>query len=141
MYERVVYEIELRHKKQTKVYTSYIFGKNIYSDKNEGTEVEELSLDEVYDRFHYATVSSGWFNKWITGVSGLQTGEKFREFWTVDGFGVSVHKNNFVSFKIVKTYKNDTSNHSLEYLMKNLSADEMIEYLKDNGLNVCPMIK
>lgn len=139
MYERVVYEIELHHKKQTKVYTKHLYSKNIYSDKDEGTEVETLSLDDVYDRFHYATVSSGWFDKWIHNVSGLQTGEKFREFWVDDGFSVSIHKNNLVSFRIITTYENDTSSHSLEYLMKNLSADEMIEYLKDNGLNVCPI--
>lgn len=90
---------------------------------------------------HYATAPSGRFNKWLYGVSGLQTGEKFREFWVDDGFGVSIHKNNFVSFRIITTYKNDTSNYSLEYLMKNLSADEMIEYLKDNGLNVCPIVR
>lgn len=145
MYKRVAYEIELLHKNKTKVYTKYLYVKNIYSDKDEGTEIETLTLDEVYDRFHYATVSSGWFNKWINkwinGISGLQTGEKFREFWVDDGFGVSVHKYNFVSFKIITTYENDTSKHSLEYLMKNLSADEMIEYLKDNGLNVCPIAR
>ena len=139
MYERVVYEIEIYHKKQTKVYTKHLYSKNIYSDKDEGTEVETLSLDDVYDRFHYATVSSGWFDKWIHNVSGLQTGEKFREFWVDDGFSVSIHKNNLVSFRIITTYENDTSSHSLEYLMKNLSADESIEYLKDNGLNVCPI--
>ena len=141
MYKRVVYEIELHHKKQTKVYTKHLYTKNIYSDKDESTEVEILSLDDVYDRFHYATGSSGWFNKWLDGVSGLQTGEEFREFWVDDGFNVSIHKNNFVSFRIITAYKNDTSNHSLEYLIKNLSADEMIEYLKDNGLNVCPIAR
>ena len=141
MYKRVVYEIELHHKKQTEAYTKHLYTKNIYSDKDESTEVEILSLDDVYDRFHYATVSSGWFNKWLDGVSGLQTGEKFREFWVDDGFGISIHKNNLVSFRIITDYKNDTSNHSLEYLIKNLSADEMIEYLKDNGLNVCPIVR
>ena len=139
MYKRVAYEIELLHKNETKVYTKHLYVKNIYSDKDEGKEIEKLSLDDVYDRCHYATVSSGWFNKWLNGVSGLQTGEKFREFWVDGGFSVSIHKNNFVSFKIITTYENDTSNHSLEYLIKNLPADEMIEYLKDNGLNICPI--
>ena len=141
MYERISYEIELLHKKKTKVYTKHLYTKNIYSDKNEGTEIETLTLDDVFDRCHYATISSGWFNKWLNGVSGLQTGEKFRQFWVDGNIGVSVHKNNFVSFKIITTYKNDTSKYSLEYLMKNLSADEMIEYLKDNGLNVCPITR
>ena len=108
MYKRVVYEIELHHKKQTEVYTKHLYTKNIYSDKDEGTEVETLSLDDVYDRFHYTTVSSGWFNKWIHNVSELQTGEKFCEFWVDDGFSVSIHKNNLVSFRVVTTYENDT---------------------------------
>lgn len=141
MYKRVAYEIELLHKNETKVYTKHLYVKNIYSDKDEGKEIEKLSLDDVYDRCHYATVSSGWFNKWLNGVSGLQTGEKFREFWVDGGFSVSIHKNNFVSFRIITTYENDTSNHSLEHLMENLPADEMIEYLKDNGLNVCPIVR
>ena len=143
MYERVVYEIELLHKKKTKaytkVYTKHFYTKNIYSDKNEGTEIETLTLDDVFDKFHFAIVPSGWFEKWLDGVSGLQKGEKFCQFWVDGDIGVSVHKNNFVSFKIITTYENDTSKHSLEYLMKNLSADEMIEYLKNNGLNVCPI--
>lgn len=141
MYERVVYEIELLHKKKTKVYTKHLYVKDIYSDKDEGTEIEELSLDDVFDRFNSQTVPSGWFNKLIDGGLGLQTGDKFREFWVDGSMNVSIHKHNFVSFKIITTYENNTSKHSLEYLMKNLSADEMIEYLKDNGLNVCPIAR
>ena len=137
-YKRVTYEIELLYKKKTKVYTKHFYCKNIYSNKDEGTEIETLSLDDVFDRCHYATVSSGWFHKWLDGISGLQTGEKFSQLW-VDSIVVSIHKNNFVSFKIITTYENDISNHSLEDLMKNFSAEDMIEYLKDNGLNVCPI--
>lgn len=140
MYKRVTYEIELLYKKKTKVYTKHLYCKNIYSNKDEGTEIETLSLDDVFDKYNYATVSSGWFYKWLDGVSGLQTGEKFSQFW-VDDIIISIHKNNFVSFKIITTYENDISNHSLEYLMKNLSAEEMIEYLKDNGLNACPIMR
>ena len=133
MYERAICEIELSGKKQNKVYIKYLFGKNIYSDKDEETEIKNISLDEVFDKFHYGTVSSKLFSRHLR----VPVGEKFCEMWVDDGHSIYIHKNNFVSFKIITTYRTETSNCTLEYLMKNLSADEMIEYLKDNGLNVC----
>lgn len=141
MHEGVICEIELSGKKQNKVYIKYLFNKNIYSDKDEGTEIKTLSLNEVFNKFHYATVPSGRFSKWVYGVSGIPTGEKFCEMWVDDGFSIVIHSKNFVSFKVITTYKTETSSRTLEYLMRNLSADEMIEYLKDNGLNVCPIAR
>lgn len=137
MYERVVYEIELLHKKKTKVYTKHLYVKNIYSDKDEGSEIKTISLNEVFDKFHYGTVSSKLFSRYLR----VPVGEKFCEMWVDDGHSIYIHKNNFVSFKIITTYKTETSTCTLEYLMRNLSADEMIEYLKDNGLNVCPIVR
>lgn len=141
IYKRVIFEIELSLGKQTKIYPKHYYGKHIYSDIAEGAVIENLSFDEVCDKFHYTTVPSGRFSKWVYGVSGVPTGEKFCEMWVDDGFSISIHNKNLVSFKIITTYENDTSNRTLEYLMRNLSADEMIEYLKDNGLNVCPIAR
>lgn len=137
MHEGVICEIELSGKKQNKVYIKYLFNKNIYSDKDEGTEIKTLSLNEVFDNFHHDTVSSKLFSKYLR----VPVGEKFCEMWVDDGHSIYIHKNNFVSFKIITTYRTETSNRTLEYLMRNLSADEMIEYLKDNGLNVCPIAR
>ena len=137
MYERAICEIELSGKKQNKVYIKYLFGKYIYSDKDEGTEIKNISLDEVFDIFHYGTVSSKLFSRYLR----VPVGEKFCEMWVDDGYSIYIHKNNFVSFKIIATYRTETSNPTFEYLMKNLPADEMIEYLKDNGLNVCPIVR
>lgn len=141
MYKRVVYEIELSGKKRNEVYTKHLFSKNTYLDKDECKEIESLSFDEMCEKFHYGIVPSGRFYKWCKGLSGVPTGERFCEFWVDDGFGISIHRNNLVSFKIITTYENDTSTNTLEYLMRNLAADEMIEYLKDNGLNVCPIAR
>ena len=141
MYKRVTFEIELSSRKQTKLYTKYFYDKTIYADNEEGTVIEDLSFDEICEKFHYGIVPSGRFYKWCKGLSAVPTGERFCEFWVDDGFGISIHRNNLVSFKIITTYENDTSTNTLEYLMRNLSADEMIEYLKDNGLNVCPMVR
>ena len=141
MYKQVTFEIELSSGKQTKLYTKYYYGKNIYSDNKDDTVIESLSFDEVCDKFHYATVPPGRFSKWVYGVSGIPTGEKFCETWVDDGFSIVIHSKNFVSFKVITTYKTETSSRTLEYLMRNLSADEMIEYLKDNGLNICPIVR
>ena len=42
---------------------------------------------------------------------------------------------------MVKEKNYEEKYYTLQDLMKNLSADEMIEYLKDNGLNVCPIVR
>lgn len=47
---------------------------------------------------------------------------------------------NFVSCEITTKYlKHET--YTLQDLIKRLQADEMIEYLKDSGLNVCPITR
>lgn len=66
-------------------------------------------------------------------------GDRFSYFntgWRSIKFG----NTNFVSYKIVTKYYEEKY-YTLQDLMKNLSADEMIEYLKDNGLNVCPIVR
>ena len=35
----------------------------------------------------------------------------------------------------------DEKNYTLERLMRNLSANDMIEYMRDRGMAYCPMIK
>lgn len=38
-----------------------------------------------------------------------------------------------------KVWCKNTYSESFDYLSKNMDADEFIEYLKDSGLNVCPL--
>lgn len=52
-----------------------------------------------------------------------------------------IKKADFVDYKIVNTYKEVQYNYTMEDLMKNLKASDFIEYCKDNGLNVCPIMK
>lgn len=47
---------------------------------------------------------------------------------------------NFVSYKIITKYY-EQNHYTLQDLIKNLPADEMIEYLKDNGINICPIAR
>lgn len=143
MTKRVVYEITLQGKEQKNTYTAFKCSKTIYSDVNEGTEVENLSFADCCDRFHYGKFSS----KILSKLRGACVGDKFCEMWvdTKQGkqvnYSIIIHNKNFISFKILTTYKKLNYEVSLENLMKKLSANEMIEYLKDNGLNACPMIE
>lgn len=48
----------------------------------------------------------------------------------------TVKENEFQSLKIEKTYEPlEDYSFSLDYLIENLPADEMIEYMKDRGMN------
>lgn len=42
---------------------------------------------------------------------------------------------------LYKTEFRECDNLSLDWIMKNLSADECIQYLKDRGMTACPILK
>ena len=64
-------------------------------------------------------------------------GDRYSYFYT-NWFSIKFSNVNFVLYRISKRHYVQ-KHYTLQDLMKNLPADEMIEYLKDNGLNVCPM--
>lgn len=50
----------------------------------------------------------------------------------------TIKENKFQSLRVEKTYEPlEDWSFSLDYLIENLPADEMIEYIKDRGMN-CP---
>lgn len=60
-----------------------------------------------------------------------------------DGWGCSrrYYDDKFKSSRYGKVYTEvDLSNASVEYLMKNLCADDFAKWLKDNGISNCPII-
>lgn len=66
-------------------------------------------------------------------------GGQYSYFYT-DWFPIKFSVANFVSYEIVTSY-HEQRNYTLQNLIEKLPADEMIEYLKDNGLNVCPIVR
>ena len=66
-------------------------------------------------------------------------GERYSYFYT-GTFPIKFSDTNFVSYEIRKRHYVQ-ERYTMQDLMKNLPADEMIEYLKDNGLNVCPIVR
>lgn len=66
-------------------------------------------------------------------------GDRYSYFYT-DWFPIKFSNVNFVSYEIRKRHFVQ-KHYTIQDLVKNLPADEMIEYLKDNGLNVCPITR
>lgn len=66
-------------------------------------------------------------------------GDKFSYFNT-DWYSIKFGDVNFVSYKIITKYYEEKY-YTMQDLIENLPAEEMIEYLKDNGLNICPIAR
>ena len=66
-------------------------------------------------------------------------GERYSYFYA-GLFPIKFSNVNFVSYEISKRHSVQ-KHYTMQDLMKKLPADEMIEYLKDNGLNVCPIVR
>lgn len=67
-------------------------------------------------------------------------GESYAYFFDDKGREIRFSDKEFVSCELAEYYQR-IDNYTLELLMMKLPADEMIEYLKDNGLNVCPIAR
>ena len=105
-----------------------------YAELQNDTEEVITSYKEFVKRspFHYHQESKSKKDKQIFG-------DTFSYFFT-EWFTIKFADANFVSYKIITNYCVQY-HYTMQDLMKNLPADEMIEYLKDNGLNVCPIVR
>lgn len=65
-------------------------------------------------------------------------GDRFSYFYT-EWRSIKFADVNFVSYKMTTKYYVQ-HHYTLRDLINKLPADEMIEYLKDNGFNVCPIV-
>ena len=90
------------------------------------------SYDELIESGYFPLEKSGLFRKLIYG-------DNCSIFWSYNDYIVFSEKN-FVSYEITTEYIQE-SNYTLQKLMDKLPAEDMIEYLKDNGLNVCPIAR
>lgn len=67
-------------------------------------------------------------------------GESYSYFIDDKGREIRFSDKEFISCEL-EEYYHRIDNYTLELLMMKLPAEEMIEYLKDNGLNVCPIAR
>ena len=91
------------------------------------------SYDELIDRKIFSSYSSGRFTK-------IKYGDRYSEMYYDFCNSIKFSAQNFVSYTIIKEYF-EQHNYTLQELMDNLPSEEMIEYLKDNGLNICPIAR
>lgn len=90
------------------------------------------SYDELIESGYFPLEKSGLFRKLIYG-------DNYSTFWNYNDY-ILFSEKNFVSYEITTEYI-QKSNYTLQKLMDELPAEDMIEYLKDNGLNVCPIAR
>ena len=100
-----------------------------------------LNTDEIvttYDEFLEKATWCIWYES-KSKRDKNKFGERYSYFYT-GTFPIKFSDTNFVSYEIRKRHYVQ-ERYTMQDLMKNLSADEMIEYLKDSGLNVCPIVR
>ena len=98
-----------------------------------------LNTDEItttYDEFLEKETCYNWQES-KSKKDKRKFGDRYSYFYT-DWFLIKFSNVNFVSYRISKRHYVQ-KHYTLQDLIDNLPADEMIEYLKDNGLNVCPI--
>ena len=91
-----------------------------------------FSYEKLIESEYFSSYQSGLFRK-------LKYGDNYSTFWNYNDY-ILFSEKNFVSYEITTEYIQE-GNYTLQKLMNELPADEMIEYLKDNGLNVCPIAR
>lgn len=100
-----------------------------------------LNTDEIVTTYDEFLEKATWYI-WYESKSKRDKnkfGERYSYFYT-GAFPIKFSDTNFVSYEIKKRH-HVQERYTMQDLMKNLPADEMIEYLKDNGLNVCPIVR
>lgn len=103
-----------------------------YAELQSDTKSLTTSYWEFLVRENYATFKSETKKE-------KKLGSQYSYFYT-DWFPVKFSVVNFVSYEVATSYY-EQRNYTLQNLIEKLPADEMIEYLKDNGLNVCPIVR
>lgn len=134
-----------------------LYWKRIYMDMNDGEEpilnwniqlvyCPETPTDtkeEVKDRTDLAVkivsryINGGIYRKCISREIKYFTIENMR-YWKPEKY--KVEKINFPIFRET-TYKPLDYNMSFKRLSEELSAEDFIHWMKDNGMNTCPMMK
>ena len=102
-----------------------------HEDRDVKLILDKSSFDEVreYNKSHFLdgvwNISTFWRNKPAIAI-------KYRDAWD----DVVYKSFDTMSYKNVYT---EDKNVTLEWLMKHLTADQTIQYLKERGITACPM--
>lgn len=95
--------------------------------------IENANFKQAFEHFE---------NSPIHGVVACRTYFKHRPYICLIGAGFVEHTNlyqkDFTSLSIRKITE-ENKNVTLEWIMKHLSAEETIQYLKERGMTICPI--
>ena len=133
-------------KYQKKDYTINCSSNWAYLDEN---KIETLITEEVLDSWeklkelaikdgnNITCLNKTFFKK--TEYVALRT-----DYWWSDGF-IKIFEKDFSNDLIIRynDYQEITNSnrYSLKEIMEKTNANDFIEYLKDNGITTCPMLK
>lgn len=109
---------------------------NIASDKELESQLilDNLSFDEVREYLQQHNLTGIWNDSTF-----FRKKPTIKIYCAYNMWDPIIYKNfNTLSYK--REYK-EWSNVSLDWIMKNLSADECIQYLKERGMTACPILK
>lgn len=96
-------------------------------------------FEDEYEECTYEQLDNSTWNFW-THEPWLFNKKEYKEIRYFNGDeSFKVYPGEKVYQK--KVWCKDTHSESFDYLSKHMNADEFIEYLKDKGLNTCPIIK
>lgn len=110
------------------------YGGYMASDQKPGDiSVHNLSFDKVREHLSNNHLDGVW-NDFTFWGNKPTVRVRYADAWE----SVAYRYFNTLSYKREYTELTDVS---LEWVMKNLTADECIQYLKDRGMNTCPIMK
>ena len=135
IYKECVY---YRNPKDNKIITlekHSVYGKLLYIELPE----TKREIINNFDDIPHCTYQGFWKKNRV---------RKYFEYWydKLKRYSNDYHKvvweENFIMMTKITEYRvEDEEYYTLERLMRNLSANDMIEYMKDRGVAYCPMIK
>ena len=135
IYKECVYYKNLKDNKIITLEKHKEYAKLIYAELPETKRVTINNFDDI----PHCTYQGFWKKNRV---------RKYFEYWydKLKRYSNDYHKviweENFIMMTKITEYRvEDEEYYTLERLMRNLSANDMIEYMKDRGVAYCPMIK
>ena len=135
IYKECVYYKNLKDNKIITLEKHSVYGKLLYIELPETKRETINNFDDIphciYQGFWKKNRVRKYFEYWY---------DKLKRY--SDDYHKVVWEENFIMMTKTTDYRvEDEKHYTLERLMRNLSASDMIEFMKDRGMAYCPMIK
>ena len=136
IYKECVYYKNLKDNKIITLEKHKVYGKLIYTELSETKRETINNIDDIphctYQGFRKKNRGRKYFEYYYYDKAKINSNDYHKVVW----------EENFVMMTKITEYEiEDEKYYTLERLMWNLSASDMIELMKDRGMAYCPMIK